>query len=111
MTRGSATLLGLSLIGLIVSISLAVALVVSAGNEGRKTQHMADLAALAAADVDQGVAPGIACDFARQLVARMGEGRVSCAVMSAVAGVSVTTEWQGFDTTRSARAQPFEPTQ
>jgi secretion/DNA translocation related TadE-like protein len=109
MTRGSATLFALSLIGLIVSLFMAVVLVVSAANESRRTQHVADLAALAAADVDQGVAPGIACAFARQLVIRMASGSVSCAVDSGVAQVIVTSEWRGIEITKRASARPFAP--
>ena len=109
MRRGSATLMAASLMGLIAAVALGVSLVVSAVEETRRLQHVADLVALAAADVDQGVAPGIPCDIARRLVIRMDAGRVVCAVSGGLAEVSVTRSWRGFEITRRAVARPFIP--
>lgn len=109
MRRGSATLMAASLMGLIAAVALGVSLVVSAIGETRRSQHVADLVALAVADVDQGVAPGIPCAMARRLVIRMDGGSVSCEVSGGLAQVSVTRNWRGFEVTRRALARPFIP--
>ena len=107
MRRGSATLMAVALRGLIAAVALGVSLVVAAVGETRRLQLVVDLVALAASDVDQGVAPGIPCDVARRLVIRMDAGSVFCTVSNGLAEVSVTRNWRGFEMTRSASAAPF----
>ncbi len=109
MRRGSATLMATWLMGLIAAVALGVSLVVSAVGEGRRLQHVADLVALAAADVDQGVVPGIACDIAYQLAISMDAGSLSCVVSGGLSQVSVTRNWRGFEITKRALARPFLP--
>jgi secretion/DNA translocation related TadE-like protein len=109
MRRGSATLMATALMGLIAAVAMGVSLVVTAVGETRRLQHVADLVALSAADVDQGVAPGTPCDMARMLVVRMDAGGVHCTVSSGRAEVSVTRNWRGVEITRWASARPFIP--
>mgnify|MGYP000283029322 CR=1 FL=1 len=64
MRRGSATLMAASLMGLIAAVALGVSLVVSAIGETRRLQHVADLVALAVAELHSAF-EAHAAEFAR----------------------------------------------
>ena len=93
--RGSATILMVSVIGLIVTVAM-VAVAIGVATETRhRAVAAADAAALAAAaDVIDG--PGAACARGRSLAVANGGRLVSCLVTGSIVEVKVATDPPGL---------------
>jgi secretion/DNA translocation related TadE-like protein len=84
--RGSATVLGVWLVGVLATVMAMVAVLAGAVADQRRVESAADLAALAGATaVQQG---GSACASARDVVRRNGASLTSCAVAGEVVEVT-----------------------
>ncbi|MGI5268455.1 Rv3654c family TadE-like protein [Nonomuraea sp. CA-218870] len=117
--RGSATLWGVALMGLLMTVALAFATAGSVRVARHRAHDAADLSALAAAELAL-VDPEGACARAAALARQNGADLSSCAITGAVADVrtSLTISLPGFGartvTGRSragpAQAGPAKPT-
>ena len=104
--RGAGSIIAVALIGAIVALTgltlpLYSALVTRAAVAGA-----ADAAALAAADVAVGIAPGFPCAAAAQVAAANGVIMHSCVVDGVVVTVSVRRWLLGIAVTGTATAGP-----
>lgn len=87
--RGSATLWGVALMGLLMSVALAFAVTGSARVARHRVHQAADLSALAAARLAL-VAPKSACTRAAALARQNGADLSSCTITGAVADVQTS---------------------
>ncbi len=104
--RGSASVLALALIGVLVAVVSAALVVSGAFVAHRRAAVAADAAALAAADAASGRASGVPCVQAERLAAVNGARLDSCRARGAVVTVDVSTAYLGMRSTAEARAGP-----
>ncbi len=107
--RGSATVLGVGVVGLLAAVMALVAALAGAVADQRRVESAADLGALAGATAVQRGRP--ACASARDVVSRNGASLASCAVAGEVVEVSARRRTQPllghrFDAVSTARAGP-----
>ena len=104
--RGSGTVLALALIGVLVALAVGMTVVIEAHRVASRVQSVADLAALAASDIDRGVVVGRACRDARDIVRQHGLHPALCAVEDGRARVQVRGSLWGVSVVREAVAAP-----
>jgi secretion/DNA translocation related TadE-like protein len=104
--RGSGSLLAVSIVAAmlaLVSLLLPLSIVLSAK---QRAAAVADVAALAAADVAVGALPGVPCDSASSAAkangALLGDCRVDGAIVTVAVGITIL----GFDVRARATAGP-----
>lgn len=102
--RGSGTVLALALIGVLLALVAGIGVVVDAHRSVIRVQSVADLAALAASDIDRGVAVGRPCRDARGIVRQHGLHPAFCAVEDGRARVQVRGSVWGVPVVREAVA-------
>lgn len=105
-SRGSGTVLALALIALLCVVFSGLLGVVSAQQKAARVQVVADLAALAASDIDRGVVVGRPCRDARAVVRDNQATVVQCRVEAGVATVTVRGSFAGFVFDKTATAAP-----
>lgn len=104
--RGSGSVLAVGLIAAVTIITV-VLVPVASGLAGRSSvAAAADLAALAAADVAVGLAPGIPCELAATVASTNGATLRSCTVDGLIVTVVVGARVLGVDVTAAATAGP-----
>lgn len=104
--RGSGSVLALTLAAIAVVLTTVVVGVAGAWAARQRAGVVADAAALAAADVAVGRAPGNPCESAGE-VARANGGTVrACVVEGLVATVTAVVPYAGWEAASSARAGP-----
>lgn len=99
---------GLVLAGIIAVISLfvsGISLAHSWLHLEVRTQLIADLAALAAADTMTGIIAGVPCENAREIALGNGASLDSCSIVSQVVSVRVGTAHLMFEVAASASAK------
>jgi secretion/DNA translocation related TadE-like protein len=107
--RGSATVLGVGVVGLLATLMTLVAVLAGAVADQRRVESAADLGALAGATAVQQGRP--ACASARDVVDRNGASLTSCVVAGEVVEVTARRRTQPllgrrFDASSTARAGP-----
>src|SRR3954469_8784088 len=108
--RGSATVLGVGVVGVLVTVMALVAALAGAVADQRRVESAADLGALAGASAVQQGRP--ACASARDVVSRNGASLASCTVAGAVVEVRARRRTQlllgrRFEAASTARAGPL----
>lgn len=99
---------GLVLAGIIAAVSLfvsGISLAHSWLHLEVRTQLIADLAALAAADTMTGIIAGVPCENAREIALGNGASLESCRIVSQVVSVRVGKEHLMFEVVASADAR------
>ncbi len=103
---GSGSLLSLAVIGAIAGV-LALTVPLYWGLAVRaSTESAADASALAAADVEVGIAPGIPCRVAASVATANRASLEACEVDGLVVTVRVDTQFLGFTLVATATAGP-----
>ncbi|WP_082518907.1 Rv3654c family TadE-like protein [Leifsonia sp. Leaf336] len=103
---GSGTVLALMTVAVVAVVTTAVMLVSGAWAARHRAGIAADAAALAAADVAVGRAPGESCARAQFLARANGASLVDCAVEGVVARVTAGVPYAGWQAEVPARAGP-----
>ena len=107
--RGSATVLGVVAIGVVMLCLTGALALLSAVQASHRARAAADLAALAGAQVLIAADARSPCDVAANVAARNGGSLVDCSIVGDDLTVSVATtaSWPGFGPARArARAGP-----
>ena len=104
--RGSASVLGLGMVGALIGTVGAVLIVTGAHVEHRRAATAADAAALGAADVASGRVGGSPCAEAQRIAEANGAGLEACSVDGLVVSVAASTGYLGLDARAEARAGP-----
>jgi secretion/DNA translocation related TadE-like protein len=107
--RGSATVLGVGVVGVLAAVMVLVAVLAGAVADQRRVESAADLGALAGAAAVQQGRP--ACASARDVVSRNGATLTSCTVAGEAVEVSARRRTQPllghrFEAASTARAGP-----
>jgi secretion/DNA translocation related TadE-like protein len=104
--RGSGSVLAVGLIAAIAVLTAVLVPLYSALATRSSVGVAADAAALAAADVAVGIAPGIPCETARRVVSAQGAALTSCAVDGLIVTVVASRRILGVDVVAAATAGP-----
>jgi helicase/secretion neighborhood TadE-like protein len=105
-SRGSSTVLALAIMALLCVVFSGLLGVVGAQQKAARAQVLADLAALAASDIDRGVVVGRPCRDARAVARDNRATVVQCRVEAGVATVTVRGSLAGFVFDKTATAAP-----
>lgn len=104
--RGSASVLALGIVGVLIAVAASVLVVMGAFVQQRRAAVAVDAAALAAADVATGRVGGSPCVEAKRIAEAGGAALESCALDGVVASVTVSTGYFGLRSRAEARAGP-----
>lgn len=104
--RGSGTVLGLTLVGAIVSVTVAALGVLGAFPARQNAVGAADAAALVAADTLSGIVSGDPCGRADELARANGAVLDACSLDGDTASVTVHISWGVFTLVGRSRAGP-----
>jgi secretion/DNA translocation related TadE-like protein len=102
--RGSGSILAVAILAAVLALTAAILPLGTVLTAKRQVANSADAAALAAADVAVGIAPGQPCEVARQVAEANGVALLSCVLEGVDATVQTRLELNGFSLTARATA-------
>lgn len=104
--RGAGSVLGVALVGVVVSTVALLLPLYSAVNATSRARAAADAAALAAADVAIGIVAGTPCVMAASVAAANGAVVTECQADGVIVTVRVSVAILGFPVSATATAGP-----
>lgn len=108
LERGSAPVISIIVLGLIVFLASAVGLAIEISRQQARLQLIADLSALAASDSRIGIIAGFPCPNATEIALVNGANLQFCRIVGEVASVEVGKNFLGLGLFASAEAAPSE---